>query len=236
MKITVINGNMRHGSTWHCMDAIRQALAAYGETEVREFFLPRDMPHFCNGCFSCLYHGEDTCPHAADIKPIVEAVTEADLVILTSPVYGLDVSGQMKALIDHLCYMWMSHRPNPEMFSKIGLTIATTAGAGLSHTTKTMKNSLAYWGVRKVYSYKAPVAARKWDDVSLKKQAKIKKDAERLAARIAKSVRNARNLPNPLLRSFLFTVMAGMQKKNDWNETDRKHWESQGWLTGGRPF
>jgi multimeric flavodoxin WrbA len=236
MKITVINGSMRHGSTWHCVDAIRQELNKYDETQVTEFFLPKDMPHFCNGCYSCFYNGEDTCPHASFIKPIVDAITQSDLVILTSPVYGFDVSGQMKALIDHLCFMWMSHRPNPMMFNKIGLTVTTTAGAGLGHTAKTMKNSLTYWGFKKVFSYKNRISAMKWSDVSAKKQARIKKDAKIFAKRIAKSVKNAQRLPNPLFRSFFFKMMTGMQKKNDWNKTDRKHWETHGWLTGGRPF
>ncbi len=236
MKITVINGSMRHGSTWHCMDAIRQELEKYDKTDVTEFSLPKDMPQFCIGCYACFYNGEDTCPHAAYIKPIVDAMTESELVILTSPVYGFDVSGQMKALLDHLCFMWMSHRPDPRMFHKIGLTISTTAGAGLSHTTKTMKNSLTYWGVKRVFTYKIPVAAMKWDDVSEKKQKKIKKDAEILAARIAKCIQNAHKLPNPLFRSCLFKIMAGMQKKNDWNQTDRFHWEKHGWLSGGNPF
>lgn len=236
MKIAVINGNMRHGSTWHCMDAIRQELSKIEQTDVTEFFLPKDMPHFCNGCYSCFYNGETTCPHNASVKPIADAITEADLVILTSPVYGFDVSGQMKALIDHLCYMWMSHRPNPKMFNKIGLTLTTTAGAGVGHTTKTLKSSLTYWGVKKTFSYKVPVSAMKWSEVSGKKQAKISKDAQILAKRIYSSVKNARKLPNPLFRSFFFSLMAGMQKKNNWNKTDRSHWEVQGWLAGIKPF
>lgn len=156
MKIAVVNGNMRHGSTWHCMDAIRDELAKFDDTEVKEYFLPKDLPHFCTGCFSCLSNGEDTCPHAAYTKPITEAMIESDLIILTSPVYGFDVSGQMKTFIDHLCFMWMSHRPNPQMFNKIGLTVSTTAGAGLGHTTKTMRNSLIYWGVKKSSRTKPP--------------------------------------------------------------------------------
>lgn len=236
MKITVINGNMRHGSTWHCMDTILQELAKNDKIEVIEFFLPRDLPHFCNGCFSCIYNGEDTCQHIAYLKPIVEAITVSDLIILTSPVYGFDVSGQMKSLIDHLCYMWMSHRPNHKMFNKIGLTVTTAAGAGLGHTTKTMKNSLFYWGTKKVFSYKSPVAAMKWSDVSNKKKAKIEQDAQKLAARISISVKNSHKLPNPLFRSIFFRIMASMQKKNNWNKTDRDHWETHGWLTGNRPF
>lgn len=236
MKLTVINGSMRRGSTWHCMDAIRKALTKYGEADITEFFLPKDMPHFCTGCFSCFYNGEATCPHALYIKPIVDAISESELVILTTPVYGFDVSGQMKAFIDHLCFMWMSHRPNPKMFNKIGLTVVTTAGAGLGHTTKTLKNSLTFWGFKKVFSYKSSVSAMKWSDVSKKKQVKINKEAEILAAKIAKSVKNASKLPNPLFRSIFFKIMAGMQKKNDWNESDRNHWEKHGWLTGKRPF
>ncbi|SHI16879.1 NADPH-dependent FMN reductase [Sporobacter termitidis DSM 10068] len=236
MKITVINGSMRHGSTWHCMEAVRQELGKYDTVQMTEFFLPGDMPYFCSGCYSCFYNGESTCPHASATEPIARAILEADLVVLLSPVYGFDVSGQMKALIDHLCYMWMSHRPDPRMFNKIGLTITTTAGAGLAHTTKTLRNSLTFWGVKKTFSLKYRAAATKWDEVPAKKQIKIRRDAARSAARIARAVKNVKKLPNPLFRSFMFKMMAGAQKKNDWNPVDRKHWESQGWLSGARPF
>ncbi len=236
MKITVINGNMRYGSTWHCTHEIIEELQKQVQTDVTEFSLPKDMPHFCNGCFSCIYNGEDTCPHNACIKPLVNAMIASDLIILASPVYGFDVSGQMKALIDHLCYMWMSHRPNPEMFQKVGLTVTTSAGAGLRHTTKTMKNSLVFWGIKKVYTFKFPVSAMQWSDVSEHNKAKIKRDARRLAVQISRSVRNSRKSFNPLFRSIFFRMMSGMQKKNDWNKTDRDHWENRGWLTGSRPF
>ena len=100
MKITVINGSMRRGSTWNSTQAILKELSKIQETQVTEFFLPRDMPHFCAGCYSCFYKGENTCPHAGAVQPIAQAILEADLVVLTSPVYGFDVSGQMKALLD----------------------------------------------------------------------------------------------------------------------------------------
>ena len=236
MKITVINGSMRHGSTWNCAHEIIEEMQKLEQLEVTEFFLPKDMPQFCSGCFSCIYNGEDTCPHQVFIKPIADALLASDLIILASPVYGFDVSGQMKALIDHLCYLWMSHRPDPSMFHKIGLTITTTAGAGLGHTTKTMKNSLNFWGVKKVYAFKFPVSAMKWSDVSPKNKAKIEKMTGRLAFQISKSIRRVQRLPNPLFRSVFFWMMSGMQKKNNWNKTDRNHWEKQGWLTGCRPF
>jgi len=236
MKITVINGNMRHGSTWNCVHLILDEIQKHDETDVTEFFLPRDMPHFCNGCFSCIYNGEDKCPHREAIRPITDALLSADLIILASPVYGMDVSGQMKALIDHLCFMWMSHRPDPAMFRKIGLTVTTSAGAGLGHTSKTMKKSLDFWGVKKTFVFKFPVSAMKWSDVSERNKAKIERNVKKLAVRISRSVHQIHKLPNPLFRSFFFWLMTGMQKKNNWNQTDRNHWEKQGWLTGSRPF
>jgi multimeric flavodoxin WrbA len=234
MKITVINGNMRQGSTWHSMNAVIGALQ--GKNEVTEFYLPKDMPHFCNGCFSCITKGAETCPHAAAVVPIVKALLEADLIILTSPVYAMDVSGQMKTLLDHLCYLWMSHRPDARMFDKISLVVSTTAGAGLGHTIKTLKNSLKFWGVKKIYTLKNPVGAMKWNEVKETTQKKIAASAEKLARQIEKSAGSIKKLPNPLFRTFFFKIMTGMMKKNEWNLTDRAHWENNGWLSGAKPF
>ncbi len=233
MKITVVNGNTRHGSTWHCMDIIRQALSHSGHLEVTEFSLPRDMPHFCRGCFSCFVNGEQTCPHAQSVQPIAAALLDADLIILTSPVYALDVSGQLKALLDHLCYLWMPHRPDPKMFCKVGLAVTTTAGAGLGHTAKTMRNSLKFWGCGRVLSCKMPVSALKWSDVSDQKKAQVEKEAARLAKRISGYVKKADTMRAPLLRSFLFWAVKSMMRKNDWNPLDRKHWEDHGWIKSG---
>lgn len=230
MKITVINGNMRHGSTWNSMNTLMQEISKRCETEVTEFFLPRDMPHFCAGCFSCLMKGEETCPHASSVAPIVKAMLDADLIILTSPVYAMDVSGTLKALLDHLCFMWMSHRPNPRMFNKVGVAITTTAGAGLSHTVKTMKNSFTFWGVKKVYTMKNVVAASKWEDVRDETKEKIHKEAESMARKIVKSVGHIDRVRSPLFRTFFLRMMRGMMKKNTWNATDRRHWEQQGWI------
>lgn len=236
MKVTVINGNARHGSTWNCTKILLEWISKYETIDITDFTLPKDMPHFCNGCFSCFNNGENTCPHSSSISPIVTSLTEADLIVITSPVYALDVSGQLKALLDHLCFMWISHRPNPKLFNKIGLTITTTAGAGLGHTTKTIKNSLKFWGVKKIYSFKNPVAAMKWSDVSEKKQEIIQKEMAKLAKRIIKDVKNINSVPRPIFRSFMFFLMKGMMKKNTWNPHDRKHWEDHGWLSGSKPF
>lgn len=158
MKVIVIYGSMRKGSTYNCVQVFFESIKDK-ITDKREFFLSTDMPHFCKGCFSCFINGEQTCPHYKEMKLITKALEDADLIILASPVYVSDVSGQMKSFLDHLAYRWMVHRPHPEMFKKIGLVISTAAGAGTRTTNKTMKRSLVFWGVNKVYSYGVNIAA-----------------------------------------------------------------------------
>ncbi len=90
----------------------------------------------------------------------------------------------MKTFIDHLCFMWIPHRPNTEMFSKIGFVISTAAGGGMKRANKTMKNALGFMGVKRVYGFGTTVAASKWEDVKeeRKKQnrEKIKKKSQKV--------------------------------------------------------
>ena len=236
MKITVINGNTHHGSTWHCMDLFRQEISKYDEVQIKEIVLPKDIPDPCVGCFTCFYKGEQACPHSEKISTVVAAMEEADLIIMTSPVYAMDVTGGLKILLDHLSFMWLSHRPNPAIFHKVGLTIVTTAGAGLSHTTKTMKNSMNFWGFKKVYSFKKVVAAMKWEDVTEKNKLKIQKRVAKQAKNIYLTVHRIDKMRHPIFKRIFFNIMSGMQKTNTWNPYDRSHWETQGWLSGSKPY
>lgn len=236
MKIAVIYGFSHKGSTWNTVQAVLNELDRYGTNERAEYYLPDDMPHFCRGCFTCFLKGEGVCPHAKSVQPIADALLAADVIVLSSPVYGMDVTGGMKALIDHLCYLWVSHRPAPEMFRKVGIVVTTTAGAGLSHTAKTMRNSLQFWGIKRIYTLKKVVAAMKWEEVSDKNRLATLKKAEKIAGSAVRAFRRIDKVHPPLLIRFLFAMMRGMQKKNAWNETDRAHWEKQGWLDGKSPF
>ena len=230
MKIVTVYGNLRHGSTWNATQLVLNALAALGPLKNKEFVLPRDMDHFCNGCFTCIYKGEALCPHFSSVAPMVAAMLEADLVILASPTYAMDVSGQMKALLDHLCYLWISHRPDPQMFGKAGLSVVTTAGAGKGHTAKTLNNSLRFWGLKRIFTFKAAVSASKWSEVKPEKQRKMTKQADMIARRIIRTVENMQRIPAPFLRTVMFRAMKGMMKKNTWNPVDKAHWIAQGWV------
>ncbi len=233
LKLVMVHGSNRHGSTWHFVDLFREALAKRIEVETREFFLPKDMPDLCLGCFSCFVKGESACPHAQKVARIAEATAEADVIVLTSPVYALDVSGGMKAFLDHLCYRWIVHRPDPRMFQKVGVTCTTTAGAGLGNATKTMRNSLRFWGVRHAFSLKKSVAAIDWSEVSEKTRERMRREADRTADHVLRAGRRAFGSP---LRRIAFFAIGTAMRKGKWNELDREYWKEKGWLNGANPF
>ena len=83
MKIVLINGQNHKGSTYHVGRQLAEKLGG----DVKEFFLPRDFGEFCTGCAGCFMKGESACPHYEKLRPVTKAMDEADILILTSPVY-----------------------------------------------------------------------------------------------------------------------------------------------------
>lgn len=232
MKIVVLHGQAHKGSTYNITKLFLEKLSDEN-TEIIEFFMPRDTPAFCIGCFSCFTKGEEKCPHADKVQPIVKEIDKADLLILKSPCYIYGMSGQLKTFLDHLAYRWMAHRPHPKMFNKVGLAISTAAGAGTKKVTKSLKDNLFHWGVPKIYCYGKNVGASSWETVKPKKKLKIEKEVEKLSRKIARHVGKVK----PGLKTkLMFLIMRIGQKANDWNPTDREYWVENGWLDANRPW
>ncbi len=231
MKITLIHGQQHKGSTYHIA---RQVAESLGEAQaVYEFFLPAGGPDFCVGCYRCFYEGEQHCPHAAKVQPIVAAMKESDVIILSSPSYCLEMSGQMKSLFDHLAYMWMVHRPNQRMFGKVGVTVSTASGAGAAHVTKALAKQLFWLGVPAVLRIHKSVYATDWPSVSQKVKDQLAKRSREVARRAARKA--GRSKPG-LRQRAVFLAMRQMHKANGWNPTDKNHWEAKGWLGKARPW
>lgn len=235
MKVVIVYGNQRHGSTYGSIQIFKEALCRLGDATFTEFFLPKDLHEFCCGCFNCIYKGEEACPHSDTTRPIREALLAADGILLASPVYVFSCSGGMKAFLDHFCCWWLPHRPQPEMFKKTGMVFCTTAGMGSGKCVGVMKDSLVFWGLKRVFSFKQAVAASSWEDVKPKTKEKMRRKIGKAAKKFYSSYKNDALRPAFKIR-FLFALMRGMQKKNGYNPIERAHWEENGWLEGKKPF
>lgn len=228
MKVVVIYGQNHKDSTYH----IAHNLALKIGREIKEFFLPMNFGEFCIGCTKCFLETEKKCLHFDKLNPIIEAMDNADVIILASPVYVMHTTGSMKAFLDHCAYRWMAHRPEKTMFSKQGVCISTATGAGIKSTIKDMTDSMLFWGVAKIYKYGKVVSAMNWQTVSEKN----KKTIDKSLTSIAKNINKHYGKVKPTIKTkIIFNIMRLLQK-NGWNKTDIDYWQEQGWLDKKRPW
>lgn len=233
MKITVICGtNKKEKSTTYNL-ARRVAESLARKEDIKYFFLPKDLSHFCCGCMQCFEGHHEKCPAYSDLKIIRDAMDSSQLIIFAAPVYVYHVSGQLKSFLDHFGREWMVHQLNGKMFKKQSLIISTAAGAGMKSTVKDIRDSLDFWGIGKVYTYKKAVAAVDWMGVSPVRKEKMIKDM----AGIAKKIKNDSRKINPRIKvKVMFYAFRIMHKYMRLNSIDVEHWEKNGWLGKNRPW
>ena len=229
MKVVLIHGQNHIGSS--CQIG-RMAAERLREGEpVTEFFLPRDLNHFCTGCYQCI-PDETRCPFYEQKHRIMEAVEAADVLIFTTPTYCLRASAPMKSFLDLTFTYWMSHKPRRAMFRKKAIVISTAAGSGAKSAVKDISTALTYWGVPDIKCYGIAVQAMGWEQVSEKKKQTIQRDIEKLTDTVLrKKVRVGRKTKG------LFFMMRMMQKADfGASPAEKAYWQEQGWLDDKRPW
>jgi multimeric flavodoxin WrbA len=99
MKIVAILGSPRPQGNSSTL--ARAFLTAAGEqgAEISEFLLNQMNFRGCQACMACKTKSE-TCILEDDLATVLTAVQEADLLVLASPVYFGDLSGQLKCFFD----------------------------------------------------------------------------------------------------------------------------------------
>ena len=228
MKITIIHGQNHQGSTYNIARMLAEKLAG----EVTEFFLPRDFGEFCVGCTNCFKVSETKCPHYDKLSPITQAMDNADVIILASPVYVYHATGAMKAFLDHYGWRWMVHRPEEEMFSKQAVCISTAAGAGIKSTNCDMAHNTFFWGIAKTYKFGIAVMETSWERVSSKKKQTIEKKLDVLKKKITKKQGHIQ----PSVKTKIFFAIMRQMHKRGFNEADAIYWIDKGWTEKKRPW
>ncbi|MBQ7928706.1 MAG: NAD(P)H-dependent oxidoreductase [Methanobrevibacter sp.] len=211
MKYVVINGSPRKKNTWKVVKQVEQNL----DGEFEEIHLAKENIPICHGCHNCIMEGEDKCPHFDIVNPIVEKLKNADGIIMTSPVYAMNVSALLKNFIDHTAYIF--HRQ--EFFTQKALVIVTTAGAGHKKVSKYMDESLRHWGVNKVFKITWATGGEELPDI---------KSIDKTAIKFKKDVESGK-LHSPKLGDIIFfDVWKAMAFKEDGIPADIRFWHETG--------
>ena len=71
MKIVMIHGQNHKGSTYNIGRKVAGKIGT--EEEIVEFFLPKDLNHFCVGCYACI-DDVTKCPFFEDKNKITSEI------------------------------------------------------------------------------------------------------------------------------------------------------------------
>lgn len=114
MNVVTLLGSPRSGKNSASIANRFTESAAQLGAETRTFELNRLNYRGCQGCYACK-QSLDHCVLNDDLSEVLNAVKEADLVVLASPVYYGDISAQLKGFIDRsYSYLKPDYLSNPQ--------------------------------------------------------------------------------------------------------------------------
>ena len=230
MNILTIMGTSHKENTRAIVDLFLKEFE--GDNTFDEIVLPNDFNKICGGCANCILKGEDKCPHFKEINPLIKKIEKADLIIIGTPVFVGSCTGALKNLLDHLAYMWLVHRPNENMFNKVGLIVTSAGGSGVKATVKLIKSNMFYLGIPKIYNYGVTTMKMGGNYVDYKDKDKIIKQVKKKSLSIKKSI----NKKKVGFKTKFFFNIFKMTQVNGWNKTDSDYWKKMGWLDGKKPY
>lgn len=115
MKVIGINGSPR--KKWNTatlvQDALDGAAEAGAETELFNLY-DLDLKG-CTSCFACKRIGipEHRCAMRDGLTPVLEAVREADAVIIGSPIYFMGMTAATEAFLERLMFPYTTYGNGP---------------------------------------------------------------------------------------------------------------------------
>lgn len=140
MKIVIINGSPRKtGATALLLNEMNRKLKAYPNAEIQYFHVADLNLNYCIGCCKCYEIGR--CIFNDDIEKISETIESADGIIIGSPTYASNISGQLKVIIDRGHFVI-----EQLLFKKYAVSVSTYENYGGKDTSKTLNRLLAYSG------------------------------------------------------------------------------------------
>ena len=124
MSILIISGSPRKGGNTELLaEAFAKGAAKHHHVEI---FSVRDYKvNPCLGCNACFKSEANTCAQKDDMTVIYEKMSQADMLVIASPVYFYSISAQLKAVIDRF------HNPIRDTFHIKKMAILLVGAASL---------------------------------------------------------------------------------------------------------
>lgn len=145
-NVIALNGSPReNGNTSILIGHIRDELRNAG-IETEEIRIGGRVNRGCTACMKCFERKDRHCVFDDDIvNSCIDKMVRADGIILGSPVYFLDVTAEMKGLIDRAGLVSMA---NGDLYKrKIGVVATAVRRSGANHCLDSMLHFMLYSGM-----------------------------------------------------------------------------------------
>jgi multimeric flavodoxin WrbA len=134
-----INGSPNsNGSSAFIINKIIESIDV-NNTDYIKYNLGEMKINYCLGCKQC--HKTGKCIHNDDVEIVIKNIVKADLLIIASPSYWGDITGQLKVFFDRNT-PFSDTNPNNNKIripkNKIGISIAIRAGSNEKETIHMM--------------------------------------------------------------------------------------------------
>lgn len=117
MKIIAINGSPR--KKWNTStileNVLKGATAVGSDVESEQINLYELDYKGCISCFQCKLIGGKSygrCVVSDDLKPVLDKIIAADVVVFGSPIYFSDVTGMTRCMFERLCFPLFTYDKN----------------------------------------------------------------------------------------------------------------------------
>jgi multimeric flavodoxin WrbA len=116
MKIIALNGSPR--KKWNTATLLQKALeGAVSQGAITELIHLYDLNYKgCISCFACKTVGGESygkCAVQDDLASIFSRIEQADAILMGSPIYWGDISGEMKSFLERLMFQYMTYTNPP---------------------------------------------------------------------------------------------------------------------------
>jgi multimeric flavodoxin WrbA len=148
MKVIGVNGSPR--KRWNTATLLGKALkGATSQGAATELVHLYDLRFTgCTSCFACKVRGGKSygrCAVKDDLQPIFKKIEAADALILGSPIYFGNVSGEMRSFLERLLFPYFTYTEPPQsLFPKKMPT-------GFIYTMNVTETLMQEWGYQQVF-------------------------------------------------------------------------------------
>jgi multimeric flavodoxin WrbA len=142
-KIIILNGSPRkNGNTSALIEELTKGAQEAGHT-VTTFFLDSMEIHGCKGCFGGGKNTDSPCVQKDDMDKIYPVYKEADIVVLASPLYYWNLSGQLRTAFDRL-FAVAECDPNYRNPQKDAILLMSAEGYGFDDAVRYYKSLMKH--------------------------------------------------------------------------------------------